>query len=475
MSNIILNIIVAVDAKWGIGRNGTIPWQEGTRSQEAQFDTRFFIRKTQQVRAICIMGRKTWESLPGRRLSNRACLVLTSDSTLKDIPAQDVFFARTFADAIKWAQEQVDGGKQYVYAIGGVKVYEEALRHPLLRKVFVTHIPGDFACDTFFPREFLNQNRGKIINPIVRRYEMPTANEENYLDLLCRLALAPVKPNRTGVSAHALFGESLRFDLWDESRRCAILPLLTTKHIEFEQLFHELKWFLSGATNTKYLVDNGVKVWNANTTREFLDSHGLISYPEGEVGAGYAWQWRNFDGEYMPGGENKVVFGGKGDQIARVLKSLREDPYGRRHVVSAWNPLQLNQTALPPCHMEFQFDVGADGRLNCEMKMRSADVFLGVPWNIAEYALLTHIFAAAIGRTPGELMINMCDCHLYTNHVYGALLQTSRKPWRFPEIAMDVVAIKKLCETRDISEIELGMIKICDYFAWSAIKAEMAV
>ena len=224
--------------------------------------------------------------------------------------------------------------------------------------------------------------------------------EQPYLDLL-RLILeqGEEREDRTGTGTVGVFGHQMRFDLQRG------FPLLTTKKVHTKSVIHELLWFVRGDTNVKYLQDNGVTIWN-----EWADD-------DGELGPVYGHQWRNWE----------KSFGGVVDQIEQVQKDLKENPYSRRHVISAWNVADLGRMALPPCHCLFQFYVQGD-TLSCQLYQRSADVFLGVPFNIASYALLTHMFSNVLGLKPGTFVHTLGDAHLYKNHLEQAKLQITRDP-----------------------------------------------
>jgi thymidylate synthase len=233
-----------------------------------------------------------------------------------------------------------------------------------------------------------------------------------YLDLIERiLSRGTVKQDRTGTGTLSIFGHQMRFDLREG------FPLTTTKKLHLKSIVYELLWFLSGDTNIKYLNDHGVTIWN-----EWADGAG-------ELGPVYGKQWRSWHG---PDGD--VI-----DQIADVLASIRRDPNSRRLIVTAWNPADLDRMALPPCHCMFQFYV-AEGRLSCQLYQRSADVFLGVPFNIASYALLTLMLAQVTGLAAGEFVHTLGDAHLYLDHLEQAKLQLTRTPRPLPTMRINPAA-----------------------------------
>lgn len=311
--------------------------------------------------------------------------------------------------------------------------------------------------------------------------------EQKYLDLLKEVIdTGEDRNDRTGVGTKALFGRTLRFDLSKGT-----LPLITTKRIFWKGVVEELLFFLRGETQTKKLEERGVNIWKGNTSREFLDSRGLYYLPEGSYGKSYGYQWRNFNGTIPVEGDEPNISIGKLyglddktvedlemykldiriDQITDVFKSLKEDPHGRRHLITAWNPSQLNEMSLPCCHYSFQFYVSNKNELSCLFNMRSVDTFLGLPFNIASYALLTHIFAKALGYTAKELIWVGADTHIYSNHIEAVKEQLSRKSLPFPTIQIK----KEISSVEDVEKLSLEDIELLDYKCLPAIKVSMAV
>ena len=247
------------------------------------------------------------------------------------------------------------------------------------------------------------------------------------------------KSDRTGTGTLSVFGRQLRFDL------AKGFPLVTTKKLHLRSIIYELLWFLNGDTNIKYLNDNGVSIWN-----EWADKNG-------ELGPVYGHQWRSW-----PAPDGRHI-----DQITQVLEQIKAKPDSRRHIVSAWNPAEVDKMALPPCHALFQFYV-ADGKLSCQLYQRSADYFLGVPFNIASYALLTHMFAQQCDLEPGEFVWTGGDVHIYSNHIEQANLQLSRAPYPQPSLL-----IKR--RPKDIFSYQFEDFEIVNYQAHPSIKAPIAV
>ncbi|PRY66360.1 thymidylate synthase [Vreelandella songnenensis] len=266
------------------------------------------------------------------------------------------------------------------------------------------------------------------------------ALEQPYLDLMRTVLEQGVDRNdRTGVGTRSVFGHQMRFDL---SRG---FPLLTTKKLHLRSIIHELLWFLKGDTNIAYLKENGVRIWD-----EWADE-------DGNLGPVYGYQWRSWPD----------LKGGSVDQIAKVLEQIRTTPQSRRLIVSAWNPAQVDEMQLPPCHCLFQFYV-ANGRLSCQLYQRSADIFLGVPFNIASYALLLCMVAQVTGLEPGEFIHTLGDAHLYSNHVEQAREQLSRAPKAAPTLTLNP-------QVKDLFDFTFDDIQIDAYDAHPHIKAKVAV
>jgi thymidylate synthase len=274
----------------------------------------------------------------------------------------------------------------------------------------------------------------------VRRNCSSKSVMRQYLDLLQDiLDTGAVKTDRTGTGTRSVFGRQLRFNL------SAGFPLVTTKKLHLRSIIYELLWFLKGDTNIKYLKDNGVSIWD-----EWADENG-------DLGPVYGSQWRSW-----PAPDGRRI-----DQITQVLNQIKSKPDSRRHIVSAWNPAEVDQMALPPCHALFQFYV-ADGKLSCQLYQRSADYFLGVPFNIASYALLTHMFAHQTDLEPGEFVWTGGDVHLYSNHLVQAQLQLSRQPFPLPQLNI-------LRKPDSLFEYEFEDFEILNYQSHPAIKAPIAV
>lgn len=263
--------------------------------------------------------------------------------------------------------------------------------------------------------------------------------DTQYEDLLKHvLTTGTAKADRTGTGTRSVFGHQLRYDLSQG------FPLITTKKVHLKSVVYELLWFLRGDSNVGWLRENGVTIWDE------------WAGPDGDLGPVYGVQWRSW-----PGPDGRHI-----DQIGQVLDTLRTDPDSRRMIVSAWNVAELDAMALAPCHALFQFHV-ADGRLSCQLYQRSADLFLGVPFNIASYALLTHMVAQQVGLAPGDFIWTGGDCHIYDNHVEQVTEQLARTPFAFPEL--------RLRQADSLFDYAYSDVEVVGYQHHPAIKAPVAV
>lgn len=263
---------------------------------------------------------------------------------------------------------------------------------------------------------------------------------KEYLELLDHvLKNGTKKSDRTGTGTVSVFGYQMRFNLGDG------FPLLTTKKMHLKSILHELLWFISGETNIKYLKDNGVKIWD-----EWADGNG-------NLGPVYGSQWRSW-----PASDGRKI-----DQLINVINSIKTTPDSRRHIVSAWNVGEIEKMALPPCHILFQFYI-ADGRLSCQLYQRSCDIFLGVPFNIASYSLLTLMVAQATSLKPGEFIHTLGDAHIYLNHIDQVKLQLTREPYKMPKMTINP-------EITDITKFRYEDFTLSDYLYHPQIKGDISV
>lgn len=351
----------------------------------------------------------------------------------------------------------------------------------------LTRVKGAFECDAFFPLEQLEQNfevtsesELKEENGVQFQFvelerkteqsvetttlaDATTPHEEmQYLDLIRKILTQGAKRgDRTGTGTLSVFGAQMRFSLRDN-----VFPLLTTKRVFWRGVAEELLWFISGDTSAHTLQQKDIHIWDGNGSREYLDSRGLQSREVGDLGPVYGFQWRHFGAKYT---DMHADYTNQGvDQLAEVIHKLRTNPTDRRIVLSAWNPADLNEMALPPCHMFCQFYV-ADGELSCQMYQRSADMGLGVPFNIASYALLTRLVAQVTGLKPGEFVHVIGDAHVYLNHVEPLQKQLTRMPRPFPTLHINPG------KTSSIDDFTFEDLEVRDYKPHGSIKMTMSV
>lgn len=452
-----ISLIVAIDSKYGIGKNGTIPWN--IKEDQKSF-------KDLTEKSMIVMGRNTWESLPSKPLKNRTNVVLTREF---------LDGAQTFVSVSSLLEFIKTTSPSRVFIIGGVEIYRAFVNH--CSKVYITQIGKNFDCDTFLPigdiltehfeLEVFSQKMWSSLEECHFRYleyrrTDTESQERNYLQLVSRILVdGNIRPDRTGVGTVSLFGEMLKFDI---SRT---VPVLTTKQVPWKSAIKELLWFLRGDTDSKKLSAEGVKVWEANTSREFLDNRGLHDYPEGSVGLLYPHQFRHFGAKYR---SDEKGF----DQIAYVLDLLKNDPFSRRICMSVWNAAQLSEMALLPCHSCFaQFyveEINGAKYLSCHVTNRSQDMGLGVAWNIIHYTVLTYIFAKKCGMNPKELTISIGDGHVYSNHIEHLEMQLQRMPRSSPALRLSDSIIDK-----DFEDISIEDFELIGYYPHKSISMPMAV
>ncbi|XP_066435712.1 thymidylate synthase [Eleutherodactylus coqui] len=290
--------------------------------------------------------------------------------------------------------------------------------------------------------------------------EEPPHDEQQYLGQIRHiLQHGNRKEDRTGTGTMSVFGMQARYSLRDQ------FPLLTTKRVFWKGVLEELLWFIKGSTNAKELSAKGVKIWDANGSREFLDKQGFVSREEGDLGPVYGFQWRHFGAEYI---DDKTDYTGKGmDQLQRVIDLIKNNPDDRRIIMCSWNPKDLPMMALPPCHALCQFYV-VNNELSCQLYQRSGDMGLGVPFNIASYALLTYMIAHVTGLKPGEFVHTLGDAHIYLNHLEPLKTQLQRKPKTFPKL-------KILRTVENINDFKAEDFQLEGYDPHPTIRMEMAV
>lgn len=281
---------------------------------------------------------------------------------------------------------------------------------------------------------------------------MKNIEEQGYLDLMKNIIEnGEDRQDRTGVGTKSIFGTTLRFSLKDNT-----IPLLTTKRMFIKGVIEELLFFINGRTNTKELEAKGVNIWKGNTSREFLDKRGLTSYTEGEMGPRYGYKWRNFHSV---------------DQLKNAFNLIKNDPTSRRILITAYDPSASHMSVLDPCHYTYQLYVSGNNELSCLFNMRSCDLFLGLGFNIASYAILTHMMAKAAGLKAKELIFVGGDTHVYKNHIDAAKEQLTREPYPFPKLNIK----KTISSIEDMEKLVLEDFEIIEYKSHETIKAKMAI
>ncbi|XP_067634543.1 thymidylate synthase [Eurosta solidaginis] len=291
-------------------------------------------------------------------------------------------------------------------------------------------------------------------------YADENKDEQQYLDLIQTIISIGVdRADRTGVGTRSIFGAQMRFNLRNS------FPLLTTKRVFWRAVAEELLWFVQGQTDAKLLQEKNIHIWDGNSSREFLDKCGFCEREEGDLGPVYGFQWRHFGAKYRTCKDSYKCEGI--DQLQQVIDTIRNNPNDRRIIMSAWNPVDIPQMALPPCHCLAQFYV-AKGELSCQLYQRSADMGLGVPFNIASYALLTYMIAHVTGLCPGDLVHTLGDTHVYNSHIEPLKEQLTRKPRTFPKLI-----IRR--NVKNIDDFIFDDFEIVGYKPYPKIDMEMAV
>lgn len=447
------NIILATDKNFGIGTDNQLPW-------DFSMDMKHFTNLTKPTnifghKNILIMGRRTWESIGQKDLPNRLNYVITSQE-LTNYP--NTLFFKDFYSAYCQASES----KGEVWVIGGSTVYDTAFRHWACKTIYWTQIDGLFDAHIHFDISkykinWFDEIEHNDINKLDNKEYKLTFKigrvihgvEAQYLHTLHDLIISgEERETRNGIT-YSKFSKTISWDLADG------FPLLTTKKMFWKGIVEELLFFIRGDTDTTKLSAKGVKIWEPNTTREFLDKMGFMDYSVGEMGPMYGYQWRNFNGQGI-------------DQLQKVIHEIKTDPHSRRILMTDFNPVQAHLGVLYPCHsIILQFYV-ENGRLSCNMYQRSSDALLGNPFNIASTSLLVHIISCLTGLNPGKVNLIMGDYHLYQVHLEQAKLQLTRTPYDLPKLEMK--------EFKTLEEVEKSVLedyKIVNYISHPIIKAQM--
>lgn len=444
-----LNLIVATDSEKGIGKDNNLPWHD---SEELAI----FKQKTEN--SILIMGRKTVESLP--LLKNRTIFCITRH--FNDVKSNNVI--TIFSNVDDAIQTAINCNKT-IFIAGGKEIYEFAINRYPIYMIHISEFKCSYNCDTNVELNFNNYN---IVNKQCfdnfhhTTLKMTDKGEYQYLDLLKFIINNGTK--RLGRNGYTLsvFGKHFKFDLRNG------FPLLTTKKMFIKGIVEELLFFIRGDTDSKILENKKVNIWKGNTSREYLDSLGFNKRECGIMGPLYGYQWRYFNAEYDDVNGKPKEQGI--DQLENIINLIKTDPTSRRIIMTDYNPLQVSQGVLPPCHsIVLQFYV-SDGYLDMFCFNRSQDLFLGTPFNIASSALLLCIISKITKLTPRFLHMSLGDVHVYEQHVDCAILQTTRNPFKFPSIALPNINC-----LNDINALSSVDFIINNYLSHDLIKANMVV
>ena len=472
------SIVVATDINNGIGffdeesLQYYIPWKN---SQDIKF-FKYLTSSTEYKKAV-IMGRNTYNSLPCKYLPNRVNIVITSNEQMfKD--NEHVVTFKSLNNALSYCESNFFE----TFVIGGSQLYREALNHEGLSTIYWNIIKNTLSeCNIFFPISFeeakskykIDHNFYLKDSPILKYNKFMTQmnnDEMDYLNLLEKILLVGDRRQTRNSVTYSLFAEKLDFDLK------LGFPLLTSKKMFLRGIFEELMWILRGQTNSKILEDKGVNIWKANSTREFLDSVNL-NYEEGDIGNMYGFQWKHAGAEYIGCDED---YSDKGfNQVEYCLNLLKTDKYSRRILMTTYVPHEAGKGVLYPCHgLTIQWYVKEYNGINylsCHMYQRSADMFLGIPFNISSYSLMCFMFCEVLNNDvtyeglpykADRLVMSFGDLHIYESHYNQVNDQVNRKPFRFPQIKFN----KKVSKLEDFNWED---IEIINYKHHKGIKAEM--
>lgn len=482
MTESYFSVIFAVGNNGEFGHKNALPW--GCTIKE---DMKHFYEVTTDVsecknkKNVVIMGRNTFFSMGGVPLKNRINIIVTSKLYIPNETGGDIFLVKSLSEALCLAETfKKTHNANNVFVIGGIRLLEESLKSPMLEYIHRTTVTFKYSPnilpDTIFrpiyPLYDVIEHKEMEIDKFHISFDTCKVYNQSpeyaYLNL-CKdvITNGTIQSDRTGVGTIAKFAKTVSFDM-----RKSGFPLFTTKRIFWRGVVEELLFFLSGKTDTKVLEKKNVFIWKGNTSREYLDKYGFNHYPEGEMGPGYPFQWRHFGADWKLG-EQLELDSNKGvDQIKNVIENIKrvkenpQHPAGRRLVVSAWNPIDMPNMVLAPCHFSFVFAVDG-GELHCTVNMRSSDLGCGLGFNVASYALLTYMICNITNLTPGTLTFNLNNAHIYLNHVDAIKEQLKRPPRRFPMLEFS----KKY---ENIDDFTADSIILNQYDPHPPIKMEMA-
>lgn len=456
------SIIAAIDEKDGIGKEGNIPWL--SKYSDLSYFKKLTLNCDASSRENCIiMGKNTWNSLPYKPLPNRKNIIISS--TLETCSNYNVYKCLDNAlESLTDIYEKIN----LIFVIGGEQLYKEAISHPMCDKLYITEIPGEYECDKFFPKinnDIYTKMQSTFSNCLTYNVYHKTTQinmeEYQYLNLIKKVINNGIpKLDRTGIGTISIFGNQMRFNLENNT-----IPLLTTKRVFSRGIIEELLWFINGSTDSNKLSEKKVKIWDPNGSREFLDSLGFTDREIGDLGPVYGFQWRHWGAEYV---DKNTDYTNKGfDQLQNIIDQIKTNPTSRRIILSGWNVSDIPKMALPPCHVLCQFYIIED-KISAQLYQRSGDIGLGVPFNIASYAILLIMIAHVTGYKPFEFIYTLGDAHIYNNHLDALKNQIYRIPRNFP-------TLKFARKIENINDFNYNDFIITNYEPCKAIKMKMAV
>lgn len=460
-------VIVATDTNDVLGVNGTIPWKSSEDLQYFRTVTSFTPFHSQPNILIC--GRRTWDSMKRVTLHQRTLFVVSRNAPSLTTDRDNVFFYSSFQEALTVAQNR---SPYSIWVIGGKSVYLQALYHPQCGDVYWNRIQH-YSAQTMNGTPLLLPRTNFVshsIQTLTRNgYETPHVSaqigtmrgcEIQYLRLMNDILLHGERRQTRNATTYSLSQKHLQWDLADG------FPLLTTKRMFWKGIVEELLFFIRGDTQTKRLEEQGVNIWKGNTNRSFLDTHGFGDREEGDMGPMYGYQWRHF-------GKPMSESTGGLDQLKAFIEGIQRDPTSRRHLLTTYNPQQVHEGVLYPCHsIVIQGYIEkvntADASLNLQMYQRSADVFLGLPFNIASMSLLCHILARLCHLKPGRVSITLGDAHIYEDHMNACKTQLACDCYPLPSLAP--LSINTL---EDVEQSGRSEYTVREYTSHPSIKANM--
>lgn len=450
-----LNLIVAVDRNFGIGKNGRLPWKIPKEIQ-------IFTEKT--LGNVVIVGSKTYEKLP--TLPGRTVYCVSKQMYKTTRRAGLVF--NSLESAVNHAE--LNSPEVQIFIAGGAELYKYTLqRYSENLVLHISYINAEYECDTYFSGDlnkfvidaeygYYDNDDKPLFTHRVLTYK-GAVGEASYLSVLKNCLNTQERQGRNG-KVLSLFGSQLSFDIRDG------FPLLTTKKMFLKGIVEELLFFLRGDTNTKLLEEKNVNIWKANTSREFLDDNGFLGRPEGMMGPMYGAQFRSFLGDVD---SSTGRYRGGVDQLSALIDGLRKDPGSRRHLMTSYNPMQVRFGVLYPCHsIVLQFYV-SDGFLDMACYNRSSDIGLGLPFNIASSALLLILISAVVKLTPRMFYLSLGDAHVYEEHIESLKEQARRVPYKFPTLVLK----EEIDSIEDIENLSYDSFQLVDYVYHPSVKLEM--